>query len=706
MLRILNDAKPGRLRSAAIVLSMLGFGASLTADASGAQQRVDWPFYGNDHAGRRYQNLDQINPSNVARLKPAWILHMHVANESTSLETQPIVVAGTLFVSSPHGHVFALDAATGRITWAYSPTDMPPLFALALCCGQTNRGVAVGDGKVYVARLDGVLVALDAKTGTVVWKSRIADFHQRYTETMAPQFVNGMLLVGSAGGEYRARGFIAAYDSSTGKQRWRFFTTQPGTWGGSGWKHGGGTVWTTPEVDPNLHLVYAHTGNPAPDVNGGKRPGKNLYTSSIVALDENTGAMKWYFQEVHHDVWDYDAAQPGQLYTVVKHGKSIPAIGHAGKNGFYFILDRRTGKPIFPVREVNVSTTPAWQHPYPTQPESGTRLVPNYVVVNASGFRSAPMWTPPREQPLLEQPGAENSGPEWSPGAYSPRTRFAYIPSGGYSPWLYYAMPAETNFYGSTGTAPAIPKISTYGLFNAVDTQTGKIVWRTKTPSIVVSGVAIAGDLVFAGRSDGTYVAQDARSGKTLWAWHSGLRGIGGANGAGAVYMVDGREYVVMPFGGNSHIRGDNGAAISPVGDALIAFALPRKGGGEPHVVDAQPVHIPVRAPAGVAGASIRPTGTAIIDIAAHDFNYYPNRFTIGPGEKIAVRVANTGHLPVGFAVNLPTGAIGLARPIAPSDVKYFVFTTPTRAGDYEFFSSIQPDKYYATGGVMTVRAP
>jgi len=263
---------------------------------------------------------------------------------------------------------------------------------------------------------------------------------------------------------------------------------------------------------------------------------------------------------------------------------------------------------------------------------------------------------------------------------------------------------STVNFYGSTGTAPAIPKIATYGLFNAVDTQTGKIVWRTKTPSIVVSGVAVAGDLVFWGRNDGTYLAQDARNGKTLWTWRSRLPGIGGANGAGAVYMVDGREFVVMPFGGNSHIRGDNGAALSPLGDAVIAFALPRNG-SEPHIVDAHPVQIPVRAPANVAGTSVQPAGTKLVEIDAHDLNYYPQRFTATAGQKIAVRVSDTGHLPVGFAVDLPTGAIGLARPVAPGEATYFTFTAPTQPGNYEFFSSIQPDKYYARGGIMTVRA-
>ncbi len=666
-------------------------------------KNLDWPFYGNDQGGMRFQDVDQINASNVGQLTPAWIMHMHVGKPATSLETQPIIVGGTLFASSPHDHVFALDAVTGAVKWTYSPTDMPPLFALALCCGQTNRGVAVGDGKVYIARLDDVLVALDAKTGKVAWKTRTADFHQRYSQTMAPQFVDGKVVVGSAGGEYAARGFVAAYDSKSGQQIWRFYTTKPGTWGGEAWKHGGGTVWTTPEVDPKLGLIYAHTGNPSPDINGSKRPGANLYTSSIVALEIRTGHLRWYFQEVHHDLWDYDAAQPAQLYTIKRGNDVIPVIGQAGKDGYYFDLDRRTGKPVLPVREVKVPTTPSWQHPYPTQPESGIRLVPNVVGSTPPGFGSAPMWTPPREQPLWEQPGAENSGPEWSPGAYSPRTKYAYIPSGGYSPWLYRSSPAEVNSYGSTGTPPAVPKLKTYGLFNAVDTVTGKIAWRNKTSGIVVSGTAVAGDLVFFGLDDGTYQAHDAQTGKTLWSWHSTMKGIGGANGAGAVYMVGGREYIVMPFGGNSHIRADNGATVSPLGDALIAFALPTNKPSAPRIVDATPVQVPVGAPTGVAGTPAPPASARVIEIKAHDLNYYPDHFTVKAGERVAVHVIDTGLLPVGFAVILPGRSIGLSAPLPPGQGTYFAFTAPKKPGGYTYYSSIQPDKDYASGGLITV---
>ena len=689
--------------ASAMVALIVAIVVALPVHAGGpSPTNFDWPYYGNDLGGMRYQNVDQINPSNVAQLTPAWIFHTTVMNKMTSFESQPIVVDGTMYVASPHDHVFALDAATGALKWTYSPTDMPPIFQLALCCGQTTRGVAVGDGKVFIARMDDVLVALDAATGRLAWETRVADWHEKYAENMAPQYVDGKVLVGSSGGEYQKRGFIGAYDTASGRQLWRFYTAQPGTWGGDAWKNGGGDVWTTPEVDPKLGLVYVHTGNAAPDINGSRRPGQDLYTDSIVALDLNSGTLRWYYQEVHHDLWDYDAGQPAQLYTLVRNGRSIPVIGHASKDGYYFILDRRTGKPVYPVKEVSVPTTPAWQHPWPTQPES-IPLIPMTVTSTPPGLTSAPMWTPPQETPLLEQVGAEMSGPEWAPGAYSPRTHYAYIPAGGYSPWLYHATPTEVNSYGSTGSPPAVPGLTSYGLFDAVNTATGKIAWQTRVPDVAVSGAVVAGDLVFWGEDDGTFLAQDAQTGTILWRYRSTLAGVGGANGSGAVYVVHGREYVVMAFGGSSHVRGDTGMTTSPLGDALVAYALPQAGAGGPHVVAAQPIQIPVGAPAAVGGVSRPPAGTMVIEITTRDLNYYPHRFTVRAGVQVAVHLVDDGLLPASFAVNLPTGAVGLSRPLMPGQGTYFVFTAPRQPGAYEFFDAIQADKGYTPPGIMQV---
>ena len=298
------------------------------------------------------------------------------------------------------------------------------------------------------------------------------------------------------------------------------------------------------------------------------------------------------------------------------------------------------------------------------------------------------------------------SGPEWTPGAYSPRTHYAYIPAGGYSPWVYHATPKQVDTYGSTGSPPQVVaqgNINSYGLFDAVNTQTGKIAWRTRTAAVADSGVAIGGDLVFWGHDDGTFVAQNAKTGKVLWTWHSNLPGIGGANGAAAVYVAGGHEYVVAPFGGSAHIRGDTGPSVSPLGDALIAFSLPAGHTDTLPNITADPVQVPVAAPATYQDVSYPPQSAKVVPIDTHDFNYYPRRFTVRAGQLVAIQLTNTGLLPAGLAVNLPTEAVGLATPVPPDKQAYLVFTAPAKPGNYAFFDSVQPDKYYAPNGVMHV---
>lgn len=401
--------------------------------ASAVSQQLDWPYYGNDLGGMRFVDTDQINPSNVANLVPAWIFHTNVFNDNTSFENQPIIVNGVMYITSPHGHVFALDAATGALKWTYNP-ELPKLSSLAICCGQSNRGVAVGNGKVFVGLLDASLVALDANTGAVVWKVAVDRSEDKWSETMAPLFVNGKVIIGASGGEFLNRGHVSAYDADSGKMLWRFYTI-PGTgefgnntWAGDSWKTGGGTVWSTPSADPQLNLLYITTGNAAPDLNGSQRAGDNLFANSIVALDLNTGKRKWHFQEVHHDVWDYDAVQTPHLFMMTRNGQQIPAIGHANKNGFYFILDRRDGTPLFEVKETPVPAGPAWQNASRTQPVPATEpLIPQSVTMTPAGMKSAPFWTPPSEEPMLIQPGFE-AGPQYTPSAYSPRTKYKLSP--------------------------------------------------------------------------------------------------------------------------------------------------------------------------------------------------------------------------------------------------------------------------------------
>ena len=682
--------------------------AAMQARGGAVAGTLDWPYYGNDLGGMRYQNVDQISPSNVAALKPAWVFHTGVMNSSRlSFETQPIVVGGTMYVTSGEDHVFALDPTTGALKWTYNPT-LPALSKLALCCGEDNRGVAVGGGRVFIGQLDGNLAALDAATGKRLWQTQVVSYKQRYTITMAPQYVAGKVIVGVSGAEFNVRGSLSAYDAATGQLVWRFYTTPgPGqfghnTWAGNSWLTGGASVWMTPTVDTSLGLMYFATGNPGSDLNGSQRAGLNLFSDSIVALDYRTGQLRWYYQEIHHDLWDYDGPQMTQLYTVTHNGQRIPAIGHANKNGNYFILDRHTGAPIFPVREMPVPTTPSWQHAWPTQPmPTNDALEPQTVTTPVSGMTSGPLFTVPQSTPTLIQPGFE-TGPQWPAGAFSPRTGYVYLPSGGYAPWAYHATQQEINTEGSTGE-PSM-KVATYGLFDAVNTSTGKIAWRIKTSYRALSGMVAAGDLVFYGESIGRFNAVDARTGQRLWSYTADMPDMGGANGSPAVYVSGGREYVAMAFGGNREVRGNYGTATSQLGDALVAFALPAAGqSSTPNVVTANPTLAKTGTPATFPALMSAPPGARVVTIDEHDYHFYPSQFTARAGEKIAVHLKNTGKVgSIGFAVDLPTGPIGLEGNVGAGQDEYFAFTAPLQPGGYQFYGPGDAQFYGATG-VLTV---
>lgn len=575
MIRMFCRALPAICLVLAAVLSTRG--PTLGAD-------LNWTHYGNDLANTRFQNVDQINPGNASRLKIAWVFHTGVLDAQASLEVSPIVVNGVMYVTSGHDDVFALNASTGKQLWAHHPKLLAPLAQLKFCCGEDNRGVAFGDGKVYSARGDGVLEALDARTGKLVWQSVVVDFNQRYTLTMTPQFVDGKVIVGSSGGEFIVRGQVAAFDANTGTELWRTFTTGPGSsWAGDSWKHGGGSVWMTPAVDPALGLLYINTSNAANDINGHERAGDNLFTASIVALNLSDGSIQWFFQTTHHDLWDYDNAQPSVLFTLHKNGQDFPALGECSKNGNYYILDRRTGAPLYPVHEVSVPTEPDWQHASPTQPVSSVEpLTPLHILDGTidfsklpEGITLAPEYAPPFDHTILSQPG-DDGGCEFPAAAFSPRTNFVYYGTR-YEPSTYHTFlgndfPNSKGVFLGSAFDEVIPGVTDFGLFGATDTTTGKVVWKIRVPQPAKSGVTVAGDLVMFGEGNGKFHVVDARTGNMLFTFDgTSVPNGGGAEAAPVAYTADGKEFIVNAFGGN---KADRQFAPNPIGDAIIAFSL------------------------------------------------------------------------------------------------------------------------------------
>jgi quinohemoprotein ethanol dehydrogenase len=316
-------------------------------------QGVDWAYYGNDVSNSRFQNIDQINTTNVSQLTKAWVFHTgYLSDPNMSMEMTPLVINGTMYVTTGDDDVFALNPATGAQIWHYHPGDMPAISTLPVCCNNDNRGVAYGNGMVFDARLDGQLVALNAKTGTVVWQTVVDTASNGAGMTLAPQYIaasNGTVpevIVGVTGGEFAVRGHLDAYNPSTGKLLWKFWTTDPATYAGTSWQHGGAPVWGTPTFDPTLNMVYFSTGNAATTAWGGDRAGTNLFATSIVAVDATAGTLQWFFQWTHHDIWDFDGPQPTILFTY----NGVPAIEHTSKTGWMFILDRASGEPLIPYK--------------------------------------------------------------------------------------------------------------------------------------------------------------------------------------------------------------------------------------------------------------------------------------------------------------------------------------------------------------------
>ncbi|MGV1013638.1 MAG: pyrroloquinoline quinone-dependent dehydrogenase [Methyloceanibacter sp.] len=529
--------------------------ASVSQDQlSGADGDVNNFLHTNgNYAQTRFYPGKQINKSNVGKLRPAWIFQTEVKE---SQETTPIVVGEVMYITTSFNHVYAINAKTGEEYWHYKHKMGP---VTTYCCGPNNRGVAIYKDKVYMGTLDAKLIALDAKTGSLLWETQLAEPELGYSETMAPTAVDGKILIGTNGGEYGIRGFVRAYDAETGKLVWNFDTipeNSVGVWEtkdatgldmlrdidaekkalkelGDPYKTLGGGVWQNPAVDLKNKRIYFVVGNPSPDLDGRLRPGDNLYTNSLVSLNLDTGEYVCHLQYIAHDVWDLDAVSPPILADVKdKDGNTVPGVLHAGKTGYVY------------VHKADDCSLIRFSEP----------------MVDQTG-----RWTLPTTEGVPMFPGA-NGGVEWSPMAINPELGLTYAVNL-HQPMTYRVDETPTPYPGGKlwlgGAFTVIPGEESWGNVTAVDYNTGKIKWQQKTPLPMMGGaLATAGGLVFTGEGDGWFRAYDAESGEVLWSFFAGA----GVNAPPAAYNIDGKEYIVVGAGGNVQIdfkRGNNIIAFS-----------------------------------------------------------------------------------------------------------------------------------------------
>lgn len=529
-----------------------------------------WPMYGGDYAQSRFSELAQIDTKNVDRLEPSWVFHTGVFNVSSGYQTTPVVHDGQMYVTTPRvgreQWVIKLNARDGTELWRSGLRQGPTLF----CCGANNRGATLYKNKVYVATLDASLYALDAATGKVLWRQATAEGKDGYSQTCAPVAYDGKIFIGVAGGEYGIRGFLKAFDAETGDPIWTWYTIpspEEGGWYGDWveeapglgvslnrdiaqekrdmdaypdvWKHGGNPIWTTPSLDPELGLIYVTTGNPGPDYDGTIRPGDNRWGDSLCAIRVADGSLAWGFQYVPHDIWDYDGGSPPVLFEMKWEGKDRKVVGLFTKLGIFYLLDRESGELL------------RTSEPYVPQQN---------------------MFAPLTTEGVLIAPGSAG-GTNWSPGAYSPQTGLVYSANVHWpmimktSPGLEYT-PGRM-FQGGNASFASVDGIERWGNVCAIDPASGKIAWKTRTDLPLFSGVLVTGGgLVFAGQSDASFDAWDARSGEHLWGYETAA----GCNAAPITYELDGKQFVAVAAGGSRYVRRDRDNP--PKADAIIAFAL------------------------------------------------------------------------------------------------------------------------------------
>jgi alcohol dehydrogenase (cytochrome c) len=513
------------------LICVAGLSAQVTFDRIKAGANQDWLTFQGNLQGYRYSAARQINKSNVAQLQPLWVYQI---DKTDKFEASPIVTDNVMFISEPPSDVTALDTRTGRALWRYRRL-LPP--ALAVCCGAVNRGVAVLGDRVFIGTLDAHLVALDASTGNVVWDKPVADYKVGYTSTVAPLVVKDMVVIGSAGGEFGVRGYIAAFDAKSGQQRWRFWTTPKAgekaaaSWKGDSYKYGSSTTWVTGSYDPDTNMLYWGTGNPGPDWKGDTREGDNLYSDSLLALDADSGQLKWHFQFTPHDIHDWDATQVPVLVDRVWKGKQRKLVLFANRNAFYYVLDRATGEYLMGKQYVRQT----WAKPD----------------LDESGRPMRLPGTDPTEKGNVVYPNSPGATNYQAP-SYSPATGLHYVMTrdeGG----VFYSG-EDTYKEGSwflAGRFVSKPGEEGTGAIKAMDPATGKPKWEFPLSAPSWSGVlSTAGGLVFASTWEGDLLALDDTSGKLLWRFPMG----GHVFANPITYVSEGRQQVAIAAGHSLYV--------------------------------------------------------------------------------------------------------------------------------------------------------
>ena len=558
-------------------------GGDFTGEQLAAWPTDSWPTNGGNLLNQRYSPLTGINRDNVGQLRGVWRTRLGGSGvaQKYSGEAQPVVHDGVAYIVTGADDVFAISVETGDILWIYEANLDQSIDVI--CCGWTSRGVGLSEDKVFVGQLDAHMVALDRETGEVVWDTQTENWEDGYSLTSAPLYYDGLVITGFAGAERGIRGRVKAYDADDGSLVWTFYTVPgPGEFGSETWPqpgdpyadvylYGGGSVWQTPAIDPELGLVYFSTGNPGPDFAGYVRGGDNLFTTSMLALDVHTGEYRWHFQQVHHDIWDYDAANPVVLFDIEIDGENRQAIAEASKTGWVYILDRVTGEPLLGMEERPVPqderhlTSPT--QPYP----EGDSFIHQFVDIVPQGYpplvNQGRIFTPFWMEGMVVMPGPFG-GANWPPSAYDPGSGTLYVCAnerpgffrGGEMENDLPEMPGDSYIGGFFGNVP----FPNHGIVAAMDMHTNTIVWRQRWQEFCYGGLlATAGGLLFAGQNDGRLMALDSSNGSVLWEFQTGA----GLNAPVSTFEHNGEQHIIAYSAGNLF-------AGSPRGDSVWLFSV------------------------------------------------------------------------------------------------------------------------------------